>query len=649
MVVDRVLSRLSHINPAVVLGSVKVLLKYAQILNQPRITAGVVAKISAPLTTLLSASSECVWVLLRNIQVLIEQHPKLVKSVSVFFVKYNDPSYVKIEKLRLIKRLCDKENYKSVINELVEYSFDPGAEFSRAAIQTLWKLALALPVAGSACLTAIHQILVDSARNGAAIHLVNELAVGLGLIYRKLGETPELAKSFKLLKDVSNNINEDEALVSYLDMLPCFAGKVDDNKEIVNNYVEGFCGYGLDVQFSVLTAVVKLHLLAPEGYTEEVGQLLQTASDHVSNPDLRDRAFFYWRLLDMSTTVAKKIIFTKRKPIKGSFDDGKVQGCFGEIGSIGATLQKEEETDGEEVVKEDKPLIQEKEVQIIDLKEPEANNEDLIDLDFGSTVVTKEEPKKEEKKEQNDLFDVFDDIEQKQTVQNNKENKGDVDLFDIGIDVPSHTTEVKEDPVSKPVDNNLTQSKYDDLDNVFAMSNQNNTKNNDPLVTDNNTLIPNPDKPTLITQPSPFNFEPAPTKSTLPENAFHVNPKTTLLAPTTIGKKGKSGLSVEGRLLASDEGLDFHFVVNNRTDSEIDFVKFKLGPNLYGFDIENNISRDIIKFGESTTLICSVYPDENTTTEWKKTNNNCFNMELITNIDEFEFSVPSFLNSLMVG
>ena len=164
--VDRVLSRLSHINPAVVLASVKVLLKYAEILNHPKITAGVVAKISAPLTSLLSSGSECVWVLLRNIQILIEQYPKLVKNVSVFFVKYNDPSYVKIEKLRLIRRMCDKENFKSVINELVEYSFDPAIEFARAAIRTLWGLALALPTTGTACLTAIHQILVDSARNG---------------------------------------------------------------------------------------------------------------------------------------------------------------------------------------------------------------------------------------------------------------------------------------------------------------------------------------------------------------------------------------------------------------------------------------------------------------------------------------------------
>lgn len=49
----------------------------------------------------------------------------------MFFVKYADPSYVKIEKLKIIKKIANEKNMKIVINELIEYSYDLDIGFSR--------------------------------------------------------------------------------------------------------------------------------------------------------------------------------------------------------------------------------------------------------------------------------------------------------------------------------------------------------------------------------------------------------------------------------------------------------------------------------------------------------------------------------------
>ena len=43
------------------------------------------------------------------------------EDIKVFFVKYNDPIYVKLEKLDIMIRLCSAANIGNVLAELKEY------------------------------------------------------------------------------------------------------------------------------------------------------------------------------------------------------------------------------------------------------------------------------------------------------------------------------------------------------------------------------------------------------------------------------------------------------------------------------------------------------------------------------------------------
>jgi len=43
--------------------------------------------------------------------------------MKVFFVKYNDPIYVKLEKLDIMIRLASQANIAQVLSELKEYIF----------------------------------------------------------------------------------------------------------------------------------------------------------------------------------------------------------------------------------------------------------------------------------------------------------------------------------------------------------------------------------------------------------------------------------------------------------------------------------------------------------------------------------------------
>ena len=44
-------------------------------------------------------------------------------------------------------------------------------------------------------------------------------------------------------------------------------------------------------------------------------KLFMLSTDESDNPDLRDRAFIYWRLLAKYPNTAKKIVFAERPPI----------------------------------------------------------------------------------------------------------------------------------------------------------------------------------------------------------------------------------------------------------------------------------------------------------------------------------------------
>jgi AP-2 complex subunit beta-1 len=71
--------------------------------------------------TLLSAGPEVQYVTLRNILLIIQRRPSVLKNeVKVFFCKYNDPVYVKLAKLEIMYRLAREENAKAVLNELRE-------------------------------------------------------------------------------------------------------------------------------------------------------------------------------------------------------------------------------------------------------------------------------------------------------------------------------------------------------------------------------------------------------------------------------------------------------------------------------------------------------------------------------------------------
>lgn len=96
-----------------------------------------IRKMAPPLVTLLSSPPEVQWIALRNINLLLQKRSDILSNeMRVFFCKYNDPLYVKVEKLDIMVRLANEQNVDALLSELKEYvsPLHRGVSFSEKAM-----------------------------------------------------------------------------------------------------------------------------------------------------------------------------------------------------------------------------------------------------------------------------------------------------------------------------------------------------------------------------------------------------------------------------------------------------------------------------------------------------------------------------------
>jgi vesicle coat complex subunit len=93
--------------------------------------------------TLLSSEPEVQYVALRNINLIVQKRPEILADhIKVFFVKYNDPIYVKLEKLDVMIRLVSDANIQQVLAELKEYATEVDVDFVRKSVRAIGRCAI---------------------------------------------------------------------------------------------------------------------------------------------------------------------------------------------------------------------------------------------------------------------------------------------------------------------------------------------------------------------------------------------------------------------------------------------------------------------------------------------------------------------------
>lgn len=395
--IERICPRLQHANSGVALSAIRAIIHFLDFFNNndnkknppqfdqldPKVQQ-YLRKIVPPLITLLSGESEIQYVALRCVPILLARYPGLLsKHPKVFFPRYSDAIYVKMEKLDILVEIADSSNVDAILLELRENAKEIDVAFSRKCVKCIGKIAVAFSneppstsdsetTVGDKCVGVLLRLITPDFKEGGSInpHILTECTITLCNIFRAYPNTYE--HTIEKICDAMENTNTDgtdsnggsgttllddpECLCSLVWMVGEYADRIDNpldtlhyitrtdsviEDELDENGVETgntkiICNSGAfleespEVQLCIINSLVKMYLhanatgspdlartqsmlqnileLATEGEAttgvdkNAINEAARTGNNVVINPDVRDRAYYYWRLL--STNIS---------------------------------------------------------------------------------------------------------------------------------------------------------------------------------------------------------------------------------------------------------------------------------------------------------------------------------------------------------
>lgn len=309
LLAERIAPRLSHSNSAVVLTCIRVILYLMNYIADQKQISALCRKLSPPLVTLLAKGPEVQYLALRNALLILQRRPEVLRNdIRVFFCKYNDPIYVKVTKLELIFMLANEKNIDEVLTELREYATEIDVHFVRKAVRAIGKLAIKIEPAARSCINLLLELVATK-----VTYIVQEATVVIKNIFRKYPNQYE--SIIGTLCENLDSLDEPEAKAAMVWVIGQYASRIENSDALLEDFLFSFAEEPVEVQLALLTATVKLFIQRPTKGQELVPRVLKWATEETDNPDLRDRAYMYWRLLSTDMDNAKRIVMGEKPPI----------------------------------------------------------------------------------------------------------------------------------------------------------------------------------------------------------------------------------------------------------------------------------------------------------------------------------------------
>lgn len=324
--VETVIPKLQHANQAVVMSAINLLVKQgleSKILPENhQLKTVITRKLSSPLISILSPPNppELQYAALRNVNILVQSYPKIFgNEINVFFCSYNDPQYVKLEKLEIIGRIVDDSSVNRIITELCEYAKDVDGEIVKKAIKILAQCALNAPRWSGR----IREIFMELLETQLPI-VLQQVTINLIPLFRAEATKSEffpLLESFYFVhldgtwNGLHGDIDSQSAFIWILGEF-CNSNNFDEEKleEIMKIFeeiaeAESFKLEGIEFQSELILAAIKIFIQNNGKYENLLRRILKRGIEEGESVDLRDRCKIYERLLNFETT--KGVLYNK--------------------------------------------------------------------------------------------------------------------------------------------------------------------------------------------------------------------------------------------------------------------------------------------------------------------------------------------------
>lgn len=309
--IERLTILLKNANPAVVLGAFKCIFLFME--SDMRNPVEIFPTIIPPLITLSQQGDpEVQYSVLRTFSLFVMKYPRaLGKEIRVFFVKYNDQSYIKLEKLDIIVNSINSINANLVLEELSEYCNSVDVGFVRKTIRCIGQIAIKMEATVRRC---VDILMVNF--QGKADYAIEESVIVFCDLLRKFPGIFEniiavVVSTFELIK-------EPRAKSAAIWLLGEYCKIIDHVDLLLDPFLDTFHDEDPLVQLQILTSLVKIYIYQPETSKDQLQFVLSEATKDTNVPDVKNRALLYWRLLSAEGTVAKDICLFDKTTIMDS-------------------------------------------------------------------------------------------------------------------------------------------------------------------------------------------------------------------------------------------------------------------------------------------------------------------------------------------
>lgn len=394
-IIDRVTAHLQHVNPAVVLATIKVIIR-----NLPSIDGTkrdlIMKKLSSALISLMSTPPELQYVALKNIRIILEKYPEILsKELRIFYIKFNDPLYVKLEKVEIMIRLVDPSNLKQctlLLNELKEYAMEFELEFVSRCILGLSQLAI--KYSDERFIQKVLDILVELLESGQDA-IKDSCCVAMCNILRHSPTNDSMCKQVcSILNSWASpitSLQKDTAKCNYVWLMGQYPQYFPGLADKIDQFVENFTQESSLTQIALLISVVKLHSTLSGNTLQTV---LELATHDTMEVDVRDMAMIYWRCLslDDSSALVEQLCNLHAPAINCSIDSFTpevLEKLLSQLGTISSIYFKPMDHSMRKRIQHQN-VIRGKhfdELQNLAKNELESKNNDDILLDFDSESV----------------------------------------------------------------------------------------------------------------------------------------------------------------------------------------------------------------------------------------------------------------------
>lgn len=343
-IIERCIPQLQHVNPSVVLSLIKVIIHHLDALANQAQRTSFLRKLSAPMVSLVSLSiPEAQYVGLKNIRIILEKYPQVLsKELRVFFIKYSDPLYLKLEKLEIVIRLATEANSSLLLDELKEYAMEIEPMLVSKSIHAIGAVAIKL---SASVIQAVNLLITLMDQRGGDLVINEAVAVLTQVLRRYPGKNDLITLIVPVISNHIDELTDNLALSGYVWLLGEYPKYFTGLKEKILVLVDNFLDYDSMLQLNILTTVVKINLTLPSGgFSQFLQTVLERATKDCENADVRDKAYIYWRLLSTSSTEAQqKIISAKLPPIKtiiSSFNPVVLEALISELSTLSSVYHK---------------------------------------------------------------------------------------------------------------------------------------------------------------------------------------------------------------------------------------------------------------------------------------------------------------------